>query len=194
MLSGVRYAPVTDERSTDDAADAPGVEYGLEEWGRDEGTVGVTEPVDGSAGSTSSFRDRTGPGSDATKSVVAGAVAAFVVSRFLPVIGVGIGGAIAGNLHGEGKWPGAKLGAAAGLLQAIPDLVLGLVFGIGGFSGLLFPVLTGQTTGVEAIMALVFATLFGGVVLVFAVVAGAVGGYLGGSASRIEVGNPGRRR
>ncbi|WP_267162039.1 DUF5518 domain-containing protein [Halovenus salina] len=112
-----------------------------------------------------------------TSSYYANAIRGGVVTAFFSFVGISavVGGALAGYLEGGGSDRTTTVGAVAGLLPALPALVIGLFTVVGLYSGLQDIGQTGpMVAGVGGI-------LFG--VLIYAgfnATLGALGGYVGG--------------
>jgi heme/copper-type cytochrome/quinol oxidase subunit 4 len=118
--------------------------------------------------STSSFDDSASDGS--LRPALIGAVVSVVLS-FIPFSPV-LGGAVAGYLH---KREGARVGAIAGVLAAIPlALLVFLFFGVFGF----FAISPGGGVGVPGgfILVLLVGML---VAALYTVALSALGGFLG---------------
>ncbi|PSP81907.1 hypothetical protein BRC83_10715 [Halobacteriales archaeon QS_1_68_17] len=99
-----------------------------------------------------------------------------IVLAFLPFSTV-IGGAVAGYLEGDGRERGAKVGALAGLIAAVP--LLGLFLLVGSFF-VVVPFEIGGVAagalGLAAITAMVlFVTLYG---ILLSTLGGVIGTYL----------------
>lgn len=115
--------------------------------------------------------------SDTITNVIIGAVVTVISALFLPG-GPLIGGAVSGYLEESGTTDGVRVGALSGLVALIP-----LVAAVVGFGGLVFaavgagagPSVAGGF-GIAGIAAL-GALLFG--LLVYLVVFGAIGGWIG---------------
>lgn len=120
------------------------------------------------------YRLRTGAteGPDTATSAVVGAVVT-VLTSFVPLSPV-LGGAAAGYLRKADRSTGARVGAFAGLLAAVPVVVL-FAFLVGGFAVVASELALGAVTAIVA-LALVFA-LF--VAVLYTVGLSALGGYLG---------------
>ena len=120
------------------------------------------------------YRLRAGPTEmpDTATSAVVGAVVT-VLTSFIPLSPV-LGGAAAGYLRKTDRSTGARVGAFAGLLAAVPVVVL-FAFLVGGFAVVASELALGAVTGIVA-PALVFA-LFATVL--YTVGLSALGGYLG---------------
>ena len=109
---------------------------------------------------------------DTTTSVVAGAVVS-VLASFVPLSPV-LGGAAAAYLRKGDRETGLRVGALAGLVAAVPVVVL-VAFLVGGFAVVASELALGAVTGI-VVLALVF-SLF--VAVLYMVGLSALGGYLG---------------
>jgi hypothetical protein len=120
------------------------------------------------------YRLRAGPteGPDTATSAVVGAVVT-VLTSVVPLSPV-LGGAAAAYLRTADRSTGARVGAFAGLIAAVPVVVL-FAFLVGGFAVVASELALGAVTGI-VVLALVFA-LF--VAVLYTVGLSALGGYLG---------------
>lgn len=117
-------------------------------------------------------RDRSDEGTGFWVSAVLGAVVS-VVASFVPFSPV-LGGGVAGYLHRGTREEGARVGAASGVLAAVPLVaVLTLVFGALGF----LTVVENAAAGALLFLAVLLVAV--GATLVLSAGLAALGGYLG---------------
>lgn len=109
---------------------------------------------------------------DATTSAVVGAVVT-VLTAFVPLSPM-LGGAAAGYLRNGGRGAGTRTGAIAGLVAAVPVVVLFGFLG-GGFIVVASELALGAVTGI-VVLALLFSLV---VAVLYTVGLSALGGYLG---------------
>lgn len=117
-------------------------------------------------------------GGNTLVNVLIGAGVALVLSMVAPMLGQVVGGGVAGYLQKEGETAGAKVGGIAGLVSAIPGLLLaGLVI----IPFVFLPLLGGDLAGFAIFsgVGLVFLLVIAASSILFSGILGAVGGYVG---------------
>jgi hypothetical protein len=132
---------------------------------------------------TRARRDPTRPaGPDSITLAIVGAVVTIVAS-FVPLSPI-LGGVVAGYLQDGDSWDGAKLGAYAGLVAAVPLTVLGL-FVLGGLAVVTTELGLGAGAVLFGLALVVFALLAS---VVYLVGLSALGGYFGVAIAEHESG------
>lgn len=114
---------------------------------------------------------------DTLVNILIGALVAFLLSSFVPLLAQILGGGVAGYLQQEGRTQGAKVGAIANLLSSIPGIAMLLLF-----VPFVFLFFLGGDLAMGALLSGLGLVVILGIIVFAAVTAailGAFGGYVG---------------